>query len=119
RLTLRRIRKNCDRMIDRAITDLRGWLDRDVAFNHMAVNAAAAEFCRDNFAGRVLEQLRRAEILTSCFQIEATESVFLGRGAEYVHRALALLSAQGEDSTRRFRHRLCIAAASQGFSGRS
>ena len=84
-----------DRMIDRAITDMRGWLDRGVAFNHVAVNAAAAEFRSDNFAERVLEQLRRAEIPTSCFQIEVTESVFLGRGAEYVHRALALLSAQG------------------------
>src|SRR5690606_14550648 len=84
-----------DRMIDRVIVDMRGWLDRGVAFNHVAVNASAAEFRSDNFAERVLEQLRRAEIPTRCFQIEVTETVFLGRGAEYVHRALALLSAQG------------------------
>ncbi|HEX9806327.1 MAG TPA: EAL domain-containing protein [Alteraurantiacibacter sp.] len=84
-----------DRMIDRVIADMRGWLDRGIAFNHVAVNASAAEFRRDNFAERVLEQLRRARIPTRCFQIEVTETVFLGRGAEYVHRALALLSTQG------------------------
>jgi EAL domain-containing protein (putative c-di-GMP-specific phosphodiesterase class I) len=84
-----------DRMIDCVIADTRRWLDRGTAFRHVAVNASAAEFRRDNFAERVLEQLRRAEIPTHCFQLEVTETVFLGRGAEYVHRALALLSAHG------------------------
>jgi len=84
-----------DRMIDRAIADMRVWLDRGIAFQHVAVNAAAAEFRRDNFAERVLDRLRRHNIPTRCFQIEVTETVFLGRGAESVHRALALLSSQG------------------------
>jgi diguanylate cyclase (GGDEF)-like protein/PAS domain S-box-containing protein len=84
-----------DRMIDRVIVDMRGWLDRGVAFKHVAVNASAAEFRRDNFAERVLDRLARAEIPTRCFQIEVTETVFLGRGAESVHRALALLNSQG------------------------
>jgi diguanylate cyclase (GGDEF)-like protein/PAS domain S-box-containing protein len=84
-----------DRMIDRVIVDMRGWLERGIAFRHVAINASAAEFRRDNFAERVLEQLARAAIPTRCFQIEVTETVFLGRGAEYVHRALALLNAQG------------------------
>jgi diguanylate cyclase (GGDEF)-like protein/PAS domain S-box-containing protein len=84
-----------DRMIERVIADMRGWLDRKVPFRHVAVNAAAAEFRRDNFAERVLESLRRANIPTRCFQLEVTETVFLGRGAENVHRALALLNAQG------------------------
>ena len=84
-----------DRMIERVIGDMRRWLDRGTPFQHVAVNASAAEFRRDNFAERVLEQLRRAEIPTHCFQLEVTETVFLGRGAEYGHRALALLSAQG------------------------
>jgi len=84
-----------DRMIDRVISDMRGWLDRGIAFKHVAVNASAAEFRSDNFAERVLERLARAEIPTRCFQIEVTETVFLGRGAESVHRALALLNARG------------------------
>ena len=84
-----------DRMIERTISDMRLWLDRGIDFRHVAVNASAAEFRRDDFAERVLERLGRAEIPTCCFQIEVTEIVFLGRGAEYVHRALALLSAEG------------------------
>ena len=84
-----------DRMIARAIADMRNWLDQGLDFKHVAVNASAAEFRGDHFAERVLEQLRAAEIPTRCFQIEVTETVFLGRGAECVHRALALLCAQG------------------------
>jgi diguanylate cyclase (GGDEF)-like protein/PAS domain S-box-containing protein len=84
-----------DRMIERVIADMRGWLDRGVDFQAVAVNASAAEFRSDNFAERVLDQLRRADIPTRCFQLEVTETVFLGRGAEYVHRALALLNMRG------------------------
>ncbi len=45
-----------DRMIERAIADMRGWLDRGIDFHHVAVNASAAEFRRDNFAERILEK---------------------------------------------------------------
>ena len=74
---------------------MRGWLDPRGGRPAVAINASAAEFRRDNFAERVIEQLRRADIPTRCFQLEVTETVFLGRGAEYVHRALALLSTRG------------------------
>jgi len=84
-----------DRMIERVIADMRGWLDRGIDFRHVAVNASAAEFRRDNFAERVLDQLDKADVPTRCFQLEVTETVFLGRGAEYVHRALALLNMRG------------------------
>ena len=84
-----------DRMIERAIADMQRWLERGVEFGHVAVNASAAEFRRDNFAERVLDSLAQAGIATRHFQLEVTETVFLGRGAEYVHRALALLSKAG------------------------
>jgi diguanylate cyclase (GGDEF)-like protein/PAS domain S-box-containing protein len=84
-----------DRMLERVITDVRRWLDKGVEFRHVAINSSAAEFRRDNFAEGLLEQLRLARVPTHHIQLEVTESVFLGRGAEYVHRALALLSARG------------------------
>ncbi len=84
-----------DRMIEGAIADMRGWLEQGVSFGHVAVNASAAEFRRDDFAERVLESLRRNDIPRDCFQLEVTETVFLGRGAEFVQRALALLSSEG------------------------
>lgn len=84
-----------DKMINSVIADMRIWLDQDIPFGHIAVNAAAAEFRRDNFAESVLERLHRAGVPPNCFQLEVTESVFLGRGAECVDRALKLLDASG------------------------
>lgn len=84
-----------DKMISQVLRDVRGWLDRDLAFGHVAINAAAAEFRRGDFAERVLEQLRQHDIPSSCLQLEVTETVFLGRGAEYVERALRTLSEAG------------------------
>ncbi|WP_159874122.1 EAL domain-containing protein [Novosphingobium sp. 9U] len=84
-----------DHMIDRVIEDMRCWLDEGLAFGHVAVNAAAAEFRRDNFAESVLDRLASAGVPSSRFQLEVTETVFLGRGSEYVDRALKLLSREG------------------------
>lgn len=84
-----------DRMIAAVIEDIGRWRDEGVTFGHVAVNAAAAEFRRGDFAERLLERLASAGIPTSCFQLEVTESVFVGRGAEYVERALRVLSAEG------------------------
>jgi diguanylate cyclase (GGDEF)-like protein/PAS domain S-box-containing protein len=84
-----------DRMIDAVIKDLRAWRDAGVNFGHVAVNAAAAEFRRGAFAEKLLSRLAAAEVPTSCFQLEVTETVFLGRGAEYVDQALRTLSAGG------------------------
>lgn len=84
-----------EKIIERVISDMRGWLDRGIFFDHVAVNAGAAEFRYDNFGESVLKRLEEANVPPSCFQIEVTETVFLGRGAECVERALKLLSSAG------------------------
>lgn len=84
-----------ERMLDAVIRDLRRWRDEGVAFNHVAVNAAAAEFRNGDFAERLLERLRRAGLPPSCLQLEVTETVFLGRGAEHVADSLRRLAAAG------------------------
>ena len=43
----------------------------------------------------MLERLERAGVPARFFHLEVTETVFLGRGAEYVERALKLLSEAG------------------------
>lgn len=83
------------RMIDRVISQMRSWLDAGINFGHVAVNASAAEFRRGNFAELLLERLDMAGVPTRYFQLEVTETVFLGRGAEYVERALKSLNAAG------------------------
>jgi len=84
-----------DRMIGCVIEDLKHWRAEGIEFGHVAVNAAAAEFRRGDFGERVLERLSAASVDAAHFQIEITETVFLGRGADYVERALKVLSAGG------------------------
>jgi diguanylate cyclase (GGDEF)-like protein/PAS domain S-box-containing protein len=84
-----------DRIVERVIREIVGWLDQGLPVGHVAINAAAAEFRRGNFAERLLEQLSRAQVPTSMLQVEVTETVFLGRGAEYVESALKTLSREG------------------------
>ncbi|MEA3004501.1 MAG: hypothetical protein QOH81_3289 [Sphingomonadales bacterium] len=84
-----------DRMIEAVIGDIVRWRGEGVGFGHVAVNAAAAEFRRGDFAERLLERLASAGVPTACFQLEVTETVFVGRGAEYVERALNTLAAEG------------------------
>ena len=59
------------------------------------MNTSANDFRYDNFAERVLESLERCGLPSSMLEIEVTETVFLGRGAHYVERALRMLSAAG------------------------
>lgn len=84
-----------EQMIDQVVADLDSWLSADLPFGHVALNAAAAEFRRDDFAERLLARLEKAKISTRFLQLEVTETVFLGRGAECVDRALKQLSAAG------------------------
>jgi diguanylate cyclase (GGDEF)-like protein len=84
-----------DRMIGLVLRDMRGWLDRGIDFGHVAVNAAAAEFRRGDFAERLLGQLHAAGMPPALLQLEVTETVFLGLGSEHVLRALQTMSAAG------------------------
>jgi diguanylate cyclase (GGDEF)-like protein/PAS domain S-box-containing protein len=84
-----------DRMIDRVLADIEGWRNANVDIGHVAINAAAAEFRRGNFADSLLQKLHERSIPSFCLQLEVTETVFLGRGAEYVERALKTLSSEG------------------------
>jgi diguanylate cyclase (GGDEF)-like protein len=84
-----------DRMIDCALADMRAWLDQGLSFGSVALNAGAAEFRTGRLAESILEQLARSGVPTSRFQLEVTETVFLGAGAESVERDLKMLSAAG------------------------
>jgi diguanylate cyclase (GGDEF)-like protein/PAS domain S-box-containing protein len=75
--------------------DIRNWLDAGVEIGRVAINASAAEFRHDAYAEHVLEELRRMNLPTSCLEVEVTETVFMGRGAGTVERALRTLSAAG------------------------
>jgi diguanylate cyclase (GGDEF)-like protein len=88
-------REISDRMIALVIKDVQGWIRAGVRFGHVAINAGAAEMKHGDFAERLLERLAAAAVPTRCFQLEVTETVFLGDGADYVEHALRTLSAAG------------------------
>jgi len=84
-----------ERMLGQVLLDMRRWLDRGLPFGHVAINVTAADLRQDNFADRLLESLAGLSLPHDCLQVEVTETVFLGRGAEYVERALRQLHDAG------------------------
>lgn len=84
-----------DTVIDLVLEDLVQWRLADLPFGHVAINVAAAELRRGDFGERLLERLAGASVPSGSVQVEVTESVFMGRSATYVERALQLLSANG------------------------
>lgn len=87
--------KLTDRVLTHVLADMRRWLDAGVQFGHVAVNVASADFKQKDFATRLLERLDAQAIPRHCLQMEVTETVFMGRGAEYVAHALEKLSSSG------------------------
>jgi diguanylate cyclase (GGDEF)-like protein/PAS domain S-box-containing protein len=84
-----------ERIIGQVIGDCAAWRAQGIEIGHVAINAAAAEFRQDDFAHRLLARLAESGVGPEAIQLEVTESVFLGRGAECVERALRTLSAAG------------------------
>lgn len=83
------------RMLDRTLEDLSRWLDAGLDIGHVAINAASAEFRESHFAEDFLSRLAARNIAPSYLQLEVTETVFLGRGADNVEAALCTLSRNG------------------------
>jgi diguanylate cyclase (GGDEF)-like protein/PAS domain S-box-containing protein len=84
-----------DLMQRRVLRDLRGWLDQELPVGFVAVNAAPAEFMRDDFADRLLAKIAEHDVPASLVEVEVTEHVFYGRGPDYVARALRDLNEAG------------------------
>ena len=79
----------------RVFSDLREWLRQGLRVGRVAVNAAPAEFLRDDFAERLLARLHEHDIPPALIEVEVTEHVFLDRCSGFVGRALEVLSRAG------------------------
>jgi diguanylate cyclase (GGDEF)-like protein/PAS domain S-box-containing protein len=84
-----------DLMQQKVARDIRRWLNDGVAFGRVSINAAPAEFLRDDYAERLLAILNASDVPANRVEIEVTEHAFLGRGPEYVARALNVLKQAG------------------------
>lgn len=83
------------RMLDAVLSDIRNLLAAGHDPGRVAINASAADFTQAGFADGVLEQLCRFGIPAGHIEIEVTETVFLGRGADQVASALRQFSLAG------------------------
>lgn len=84
-----------ERMLENVLRDVQGWLEAGIPFGHVALNVAAVDFRRKAFAQTLLDRLRECRVPADRIQIEVTETVFLGQGAEDVRDALRCLSNNG------------------------
>ncbi|WP_420604484.1 bifunctional diguanylate cyclase/phosphodiesterase [Methylobacterium sp.] len=84
-----------NRMLDRVLGDVARWIDKGLDPGRVAVNGAAGDFARNDFAERILKKLQAAGVEPSRLELEVTETVFLGKLAVPVERALQTLSDAG------------------------
>jgi diguanylate cyclase (GGDEF)-like protein/PAS domain S-box-containing protein len=75
--------------------DMRSWLDSGLDFGRVAINAAPAEFLRDDYAEHLLGIFGEADVAPEHVEIEITEHAFSGRVNDYVARALGALKDAG------------------------
>ncbi|AMB43389.1 diguanylate cyclase [Methylobacterium sp. AMS5] len=84
-----------DTILETAAADMRSWNEQDLPFGRVAVNFASAEFRKPDLAGLILDILNRFGIPAPQFEVEITETVFLGHGAETLPATLARLHERG------------------------
>ncbi|MDO7834449.1 EAL domain-containing protein [Sphingobium sp. HBC34] len=82
-------------MMDGVVTDCIRWRAAGLDFGHVAINVSGADLNDDSFADRLLDRLALAGLPPAVIELEVTESVFLGRNADRVGRALQTLSDAG------------------------
>jgi diguanylate cyclase (GGDEF)-like protein len=84
-----------DQMQVKVAKDLAKWRAAGLDFGRVSINAAPAEFLRDDYSERLLARLDEAGLPPHFLEVEVTEHVFLESGREYVARALARLTDAG------------------------
>lgn len=84
-----------ERMVEKVLEDVSGWIAAGVPFGHVAINVATVDFRSGTFAETLIERLNQKGVPPSALQIEVTETAFLGRGSDNVEQALRRLSNYG------------------------
>lgn len=69
-------------IVRQVVADIRSWLDQGLNCGRIAVNLASTDFADRALATRIIDILDDARVPTSQFEVEVTETVFLGRKTE-------------------------------------
>jgi diguanylate cyclase (GGDEF)-like protein len=83
------------RMAELVLDDVNEWRRAGIPFGHVAINVGAVELRSRDFGTALLAALERKQVPPECIQIEVTEGVLFGRGAEHVSRSFELLARAG------------------------
>jgi diguanylate cyclase (GGDEF)-like protein/PAS domain S-box-containing protein len=82
-------------MLRKVLEQLRLWHKHGFAFGRVALNASGMELLSKGYADQVLDALARAGVPSTCIEIEVTEDVLMGRGAERLIDVLRRLRDAG------------------------
>ncbi len=84
-----------ERMVRRVASDVRGWIELGYDCGRVAINLAPAQFTNRDLAPTLLRQFHAAGVEPSHFDVEITETVFLGRSSDHVAPILDELNRAG------------------------
>ncbi|WP_454915148.1 putative bifunctional diguanylate cyclase/phosphodiesterase [Xanthobacter sediminis] len=73
-----------ERMVRRVASDVRGWIEAGYDCGRIAINLSPAEFTHRDLGTRLLRQFHAAGVAPERFDVEITETVFLGRNSDHV-----------------------------------
>lgn len=73
-----------ERMVRKVTSDVRGWIEAGYDCGRIAVNLSPAEFTHPDLGTTLLRQFHAAGVEAGRFDVEITETVFLGRNSDYV-----------------------------------
>lgn len=73
-----------ERMARRVASDVRGWVEAGLACGRVAINISPAQFTHRDLAKTLLRHFHAAGVEADNFDVEITETVFLGRSSDHV-----------------------------------
>ena len=84
-----------DVAFERALRQMRAWMDQGVEFGRVAVNISAAQFRSGRLAEEVQDRLARWNVPCDRLTIEVTENVYMGWGSDLVSDTVKRLHDAG------------------------
>jgi EAL domain-containing protein (putative c-di-GMP-specific phosphodiesterase class I) len=82
-------------IVSKVASDMRGWLDEGIDLGRVAVNLSSAQFAQPGLADEILGILERSNVPPEHFEVEVTETVFLGKSADHVAAILGQFRQRG------------------------
>ncbi|HWT52033.1 MAG TPA: EAL domain-containing protein [Caulobacter sp.] len=80
---------------ERALAQMRAWMDDEVAFGRVAINVSSSQFRTGRLAAEIYERLERWRVPADRLTIEVTENVYMGWGSDVVSDTVRQLHDAG------------------------